>query len=204
MASTQNGYQNPSEDKDTEFRRLFKKYKSRKDELDLDNVTDLRVSDVNRGLVCVPANTEIGLDVNDVGIELRPIKEWSITTLSHRPGLYVLNNIITPEAQLHLMEKCLLQYPEPPNVTNFHIDGSYFGKDVFINRADKLRWVTMGNDYDWTNKIYAEQPREPLPRELVRLADIVSRVLGLGEMKADAVIANFYPPKATLSAHVDK
>lgn len=62
----------------------------------------------------------------------------------------------------------------------------------------------MGNDYDWTTKEYAKLARAELPTELIELAALVSQLLGLGEMHADAAILNFYPPKATLSPHVDR
>ncbi|CAD5216401.1 unnamed protein product [Bursaphelenchus xylophilus] len=198
---SQQGYQSLIEN-DSLFKQAFKKYKKRNGKVDLDDVIDVKMTDSIKGIVCRPIQTDLKLD--NVGIGLRPISEWSLATLTHRPGLYILNNIITEEGQIELAKKCLLEYSEPPNVTNLTVDGSYNQSDVFLNRSEKLRWVTMGNDYNWTDKIYADRPRNRLPDEIVKFADLVSRILGLGPMAPDAVIMNFYPSKATLSPHVDR
>ncbi|CAD5212373.1 unnamed protein product [Bursaphelenchus okinawaensis] len=187
---------------DTVFKQAFKKYKKRSEKLDLEDVVDVRVSDASKGLVCRPV--QYNRDINNIGIELRPLKEWSISTFDSRPGLFILSNIITEKGQVNLASKCLLQYAEPPNITNLTVDGSYKEANVFRNIANKLRWVTMGNDYDWTQKVYDDKPRDKLPDEIVKFADLVSNVLGLGSVAADAVIMNFYPAKATLSPHVDR
>jgi alkylated DNA repair protein alkB family protein 1 len=105
---------------------------------------------------------------------------------------------------MNWLRRCLLEYPEPPNVTNLSVDGSYSGADVFLNASQRLRWVTLGNDYDWTTKEYAEKPRSLLPKELQAIAKVMSQVLGLGAMDADAAILNYYPNKATLSPHIDR
>lgn len=62
----------------------------------------------------------------------------------------------------------------------------------------------MGNDYDWTEKVYASKPRVPLPEEICTLAKIIIQVLRLGKISPDALIINYYPEKATLSPHVDR
>uniref|UniRef100_A0A915D0K9 Fe2OG dioxygenase domain-containing protein n=1 Tax=Ditylenchus dipsaci TaxID=166011 RepID=A0A915D0K9_9BILA len=111
-------------------------------------------------------------------IDLKPLSEWSLSTLVHRPGLYVLNNILTETGQLR--------------------------NEVYKNCGTRLRWTTIGNDYDWTNKVYAEKPRESLPEEITELASIVSVILRLPEMNADAVVLNYYDRKSNLSPHVDR
>lgn len=57
----------------------------------------------------------------------RSTSEWTLTTLDSRPGLYILNDIFTKNGQLRWMQDCLLNYAEPPNVTNLTVDGSYNG-----------------------------------------------------------------------------
>lgn len=108
-------------------------------------------------------------------------------------------------AQLQWLNRCLLEYPEPPNVTNLSFQGEYKGSNVWRTKGDqKLRWVTLGNHYDWNSKEYEEKPRSSLPNELVRIARIISKLLGLKELNADAAIVNYYPEKANLSPHVDR
>lgn len=130
--------------------------------------------------------------------------EWTVSVLLHRPGLYILSNVITRAYQLDWIEKCLLHYPEPPNVTNLSTLGAYKGENVFLNNNEKLRWVTMGNHYNWSEKVYAERPAQALPSEIINVAKLISKTLKLGDMHADAVIINYYPDKATLSPHVDR
>lgn len=65
-----------------------------------------------------------------------------------------------------------------------------------LNR--KLRWVTLGGQYDWTQKLYPSTPPPAFPE------DVASLVEGLfPTMKAQAAIVNLYTPGDTLSLHRD-
>ncbi|KAK5680096.1 hypothetical protein LTS10_008046 [Elasticomyces elasticus] len=61
----------------------------------------------------------------------------------------------------------------------------------------KLRWMTLGGQYDWTSKTYPSGPPPPFPQ------DVKDLVEGLFPMKAEAAIVNLYSPGDTLSAHRD-
>lgn len=61
----------------------------------------------------------------------------------------------------------------------------------------KLRWATLGGQYDWTNKAYPEQPPPDFPSDTKKLLE------GLFPMKAEAAILNLYSPGDTLSLHRD-
>ncbi len=63
--------------------------------------------------------------------------------------------------------------------------------------GQKLRWMTLGGQYDWTKKRYPlENPAFP--------ADIAAFTHALfPEMKAEAAIVNIYTPGDTLSMHRD-
>ncbi|KAI4731390.1 hypothetical protein E4T49_01026 [Aureobasidium sp. EXF-10728] len=62
----------------------------------------------------------------------------------------------------------------------------------------KLRWATIGGQYDWTQKVYPESPPPPFPE------DVAALVEGLfPSMKAQAAIVNLYTPSDTLSLHRD-
>jgi DNA alkylation damage repair protein AlkB len=61
-----------------------------------------------------------------------------------------------------------------------------------------LRWVTLGGQYDWTNKVYPDEVPPAFP------ADIKDLLEGLfPDMKAQAAIVNLYSPGDTLSLHRD-
>ncbi|THZ02539.1 oxidoreductase [Aureobasidium pullulans] len=65
-----------------------------------------------------------------------------------------------------------------------------------LNR--KLRWVTIGGQYDWTQKVYPSSAPPPFPE------DVASLVEGLfPSMRAQAAIVNLYTPSDTLSLHRD-
>ncbi|WPG98232.1 Hypothetical protein R9X50_00102000 [Acrodontium crateriforme] len=61
----------------------------------------------------------------------------------------------------------------------------------------KLRWTTLGGQYDWTNKVYPSSRPPPFPKDVKRLIE------DLFPMKAEAAIVNFYSPGDTLSLHRD-
>lgn len=66
----------------------------------------------------------------------------------------------------------------------------------FLKR--KLRWVTLGGQYDWTNKVYPTEAPPEFPDDIAEL------LAGLfPDMKAQAAIVNLYTPGDTLSVHRD-
>jgi alkylated DNA repair protein alkB homolog 1 len=66
----------------------------------------------------------------------------------------------------------------------------------FLER--KLRWVTLGGQYDWTKKQYPQESPPPFPPDI---ADLLQGIFP--EMKAQAAIVNLYSPGDTLSMHRD-
>lgn len=73
-------------------------------------------------------------------------------------------------------------------------------KPITIKSAleKKLRWVTLGGQYDWTNKVY---PAEAPPEFPPDIADLVGSLFP--DMDPQAAIVNFYSPGDTLSLHRD-
>lgn len=62
----------------------------------------------------------------------------------------------------------------------------------------KLRWITLGGQYDWTNKVYPEESPPVFPE------DIASLLRGsFNDMEPQAAIVNLYSPGDTLSLHRD-
>lgn len=62
----------------------------------------------------------------------------------------------------------------------------------------KLRWVTLGGQYDWTAKVYPEGPPPPFPHDVAELLRAT-----FPETEAQAAILNVYSAGDTLSAHRD-
>ena len=66
----------------------------------------------------------------------------------------------------------------------------------FLHR--KLRWLTLGGQYDWTQKMYPNKDAPPFPEAIANLLQ------GLfPETRPEAAIVNIYTPGDTLSVHRD-
>ena len=62
----------------------------------------------------------------------------------------------------------------------------------------KLRWLTLGNQYDWTQKVYPAVVPPAFPK------DIGGLIHGIfPDMRPEAAIVNVYSPGDTLSLHRD-
>ncbi|BFZ61295.1 hypothetical protein YB2330_002357 [Saitoella coloradoensis] len=74
----------------------------------------------------------------------------------------------------------------------------------------KLRWITLGHQYNWTSKTYPATPPPPFPTDIALLS---SRLVSLLPSEpssttstswlAQTAIVNFYSPGDTLSPHTD-
>lgn len=117
---------------------------------------------------------------------------------SHKTNLHLHYNVVYPQA------------------TSEGRDSSFFSTDALhliqepkeqaVHRplpmtsclTRKIRWVTLGGQYDWTEKVYPSTPPPAFPR------DVAGLVQGLfPAMKAQAAIVNLYTPGDTLSLHRD-
>ncbi|KAK6373959.1 hypothetical protein LTS17_007929 [Exophiala oligosperma] len=64
--------------------------------------------------------------------------------------------------------------------------------------GSKLRWVTLGGQYDWTNKVYPNEAPPNFPPDIASLLKSF-----FPSVDAQAAILNFYSPGDTLSVHRD-
>ncbi|KAF2847511.1 oxidoreductase domain-containing protein [Plenodomus tracheiphilus IPT5] len=62
----------------------------------------------------------------------------------------------------------------------------------------KLRWTTLGGQYDWTLKRYPSTPPPPFPNDTKALLETL-----FPQTRAEAAIVNLYSPGDTLSLHRD-
>lgn len=62
----------------------------------------------------------------------------------------------------------------------------------------KLHWVTLGGQYDWTNRIYPGEKPPGFPRDVAGFLETL-----FPETLAQAAIVNFYTPGDTMMMHRD-
>lgn len=69
----------------------------------------------------------------------------------------------------------------------------------------KMRWTTLGYQYDWSTKEYNfDNPPAIFPADLASWCEELSCLAGFGSFKAEAGIVNFYQPGDSLTSHVDR
>ncbi|KAG8532788.1 uncharacterized protein KY384_002666 [Bacidia gigantensis] len=71
-----------------------------------------------------------------------------------------------------------------------------FNTSQFLN--SKLRWMTLGGQYDWTEKRYPPEDPPPFPKEI----DLFIKTL-FPNVRPEAAIMNIYNPGDSLSMHRD-
>ncbi|OQO11178.1 hypothetical protein B0A48_05434 [Cryoendolithus antarcticus] len=159
------------------------------------------------------------------GSPCEPTKAFVVYEVSRLPGLFVYPNFLPRDGQLQILAKTFHRdLSNPQHLTNVHthydvpttsFGSSYFSpaaQDLVFSPRDpavhkpistgqfldkKLRWLTLGGQYDWTNKIYPAGPPPPFPPDVKQLVET------LFPMKAEAAIVNLYSPGDTLSLHRD-
>ncbi|KAF2224530.1 oxidoreductase, partial [Elsinoe ampelina] len=143
------------------------------------------------------------------------------------PGLLVFPSLLAPSVQISLLDRLLhrdvsnpahrnnltlhysVPYPEESANSFFHasnqnllldpIDPSQH-KTVSMQAmlVKKLRWITLGGQYDWTAKEYPSSPPPPFPPDIAALINGIFPAI-----KPQAAILNLYSPGHTLSLHRD-
>lgn len=143
-------------------------------------------------------------------------------------GLQVFPSLLSPRVQIALLDKLLHRdLSNPVHKTNLHLHHhveypgsnpsapSFFAeahskivqpKDPTVHKPmtyaqmleSKLRWMTLGGQYDWTNKVYPHEIPPPFPIDIATLLKVL-----FPRIDAQAAIVNFYSPGDTLSIHRD-
>ncbi|EKG12796.1 hypothetical protein MPH_10039 [Macrophomina phaseolina MS6] len=143
------------------------------------------------------------------------------------PGLHIVPSLFPAPVQKSLLSRLIHRdLSNPAHRTNVHLhyhvpyplesssffshvpapDPLFIPKDPTVHRPlsitqflnKKLRWVTLGGQYDWTQKVYPSTPPPPFP------ADVGALLHGVfPDMEPQAAIVNFYSPGDTLSMHRD-
>jgi alkylated DNA repair protein alkB family protein 1 len=143
-------------------------------------------------------------------------------------GLHMIPSLLPPEVQVALLSRLLHRdLAQASHLTNIHThynisyppSGSSFfsvsptSTDAIAHPMDtsvhrplavsqllhkKMRWMTLGGQYDWTRKCYPETTPPPFPSDIRLLLESVFE-----DTVAEAAIVNLYSPGDTLSIHRD-
>ncbi|XP_033101170.1 nucleic acid dioxygenase ALKBH1-like [Anneissia japonica] len=137
---------------------------------------------------------------------LKTPAEWQCFKHKGCPGLIFIRNPFLPAYQRFWVKQCVQEFPKKPNKTNLDQNTqpeglhSIWGNEELIKR---LRWVTLGYQYDWTNKLYYADDHVPFPADLAALAKYFASKLGFMNFEPEAGIVNFYHMDSTLGGHTD-
>ncbi|EEB05868.1 alkB protein [Schizosaccharomyces japonicus yFS275] len=171
-------------------------------------------------------------DENSFGFEKLQETKPGVWEHEEMPGLLILNKCLAPETQLDIV-KCILerQLSDSRNKSNLSpfyelphgeknlwtmykngednvaIPPTGSSKPVTVKNLmeKKLRWITFGEQYNWTTRVYPDPATAPpFPEKLGHLTEeLVHKATEFKDWKAEAAIVNFYSPRDTLSGHVD-
>lgn len=137
--------------------------------------------------------------------------------------LMLHRDLMNPAHQTNLHLHYDIEYPKAafeqisvkPSETQDSFDASFFGveptftfasKDPAVHKPitvqsmldKKLRWITLGGQYNWTAKVYPEGQPPPFPEDIAQVLRAA-----FPETEAQAAIVNFYSANDTLSMHRD-
>ena len=155
----------------------------------------------------------------------RPCRVVPIPT---REGAYVVCDALCRRIQVELIQHCVADCLSPPNLTNLHAHSTEQEKATFVNIwanekhhldtlsedclklpksmsiMGKMRWVTLGYQYDWSERKYYPEAFVPFPSQLADLCKELGQALGENNtIDPQAAIVNFYPENAVMGGHVD-
>lgn len=147
---------------------------------------------------------------------------YSVYRFTSHPDTYFIPGFLGPYEQEVLCHQCLSTYTSAPNRTNLsnelpEIDlgkvwrntayGTQENKEPNAAIFKRLRWATLGHQYNWGSRKY--DAFEQLPEELAKLATTALEIINNTQlpiplkMEGDAAILNLYRNGDRLRGHKD-
>lgn len=151
-------------------------------------------------------------------------------------GFLYVPKALTSQEQTHFVHQSFTSYARKPNATNLDAhyetpEQGFFtafsekqdvcmrkkadGSEISVQAEDleskfirKIRWITLGYQYNWTTKEYNFDEVDAatiFPQDLAQWTKQAVKQLGFDQdYHAEAGIVNFYQPDDTLTGHVDR
>ena len=149
---------------------------------------------------------------------LNPAKTWKVTTLAGVAGFYLIQNSFHNFSKWFWILRSLVDFTKFPIKSNLTAEaalGSHrfpwqhydpnFSKTKSSNEKkqpiERLRWTTLGYEYNWETKKYYAGHYIDFPDDLASLCRFFVQSVGLDEDKQynpETAIVNFYPEGSTL------
>lgn len=152
--------------------------------------------DKNSGLLIVPAL----IPEHGQKVLLDHLVHRDLSDARHKTNVHMHYDVVYPAMADAKIETASFFYHSPVSSPALAPKDASVHKPLsiskFLNKS--LRWVTLGGQYDWTNKVYPDDEPPSFPEDVSHLVQSL-----FPEMKAQAAIVNFYSPGDTLSLHRD-
>lgn len=121
----------------------------------------------------------------------------------HQTNIHLFHDMIYPESGKDCTRNATSM---PDSFFDMNTDTLLRPKDSSVHKPlsiaqmlrRKLRWITLGGQYDWTNKVYPLEEPPSFPADIASLLEAF-----FPTVKAQAAIVNLYTPGDTLSVHRD-
>ncbi len=126
-------------------------------------------------------------------ILLSDLLHRDLSNSNHKTNLHLHYDVLYPDQHASF-------FSSDPSVVAFQPKDPAVHPPLTVKAAldKKLRWTTLGGQYDWTNKMY---PSEEPPKFPPDIADLLRDLFPA--MEPEAAIVNLYSPGDTLSLHRD-
>uniref|UniRef100_A0A3B4A7T6 Nucleic acid dioxygenase ALKBH1 n=1 Tax=Periophthalmus magnuspinnatus TaxID=409849 RepID=A0A3B4A7T6_9GOBI len=193
------------------FKQLFKFYKRRKPPPDFSEVINFSGNLCTGKVVPIKLNPTAVSDAAASRVGLRPALDWRAFGLQGCPGFIFISDPFRKDSQPFWIRQCLKTYPQKPNVCNLDMHMSPCDtQDIWersVNKKsllERLRWVTLGYQYNWDTKLYSADHYTPFPADLQSLSQQIALGCGFGDFRPQAGILNYYRSDSSLGIHVDE
>ncbi|GAB1315636.1 hypothetical protein MFIFM68171_05846 [Madurella fahalii] len=132
-------------------------------------------------------------------ILLRHLIHRDLSQPSHQTNLHLHFDLPYPRPEETGGGTSFFSYP-PASPVAFKPKDSDVHKPLSIKQVleRKLHWVTLGGQYDWTNRIYPGERPPDFPPDIAAFLQTL-----FPETLAQAAIVNFYTPGDTMMMHRD-
>lgn len=132
-------------------------------------------------------------------ILLRHLIHRDLSQPSHQTNLHLHFDLPYPRPEDNGGDTSFFSYaPSSPVAFNPKDPGVHKALSIKQVLERKLHWVTLGGQYDWTNRIYPGERPPDFPPDVAAFLETL-----FPETLAQAAIVNFYTPGDTMMMHRD-